>query len=60
MIMAERIARVKFKREPGYLYFVKSDEEGWLCIYRAIMKRGGTKKEKVKEEIKEVKEEEDI
>lgn len=46
----ERIARVRFKREPNYLYYVKSDEEGWLCIYKTALKRGGKRKEKLKKE----------
>jgi len=44
--MGERIARIKQQREKGYLYYVKSDEDGWLCVHKAIMKRGGKKKDK--------------
>lgn len=42
--MGERIARVKIQREPGYLYYVKADEQGWLCIHKAILNRGGKTK----------------
>jgi len=42
--MGERIARVKIQREPGALYYVKSDDDGWLCIFKATMARGGRKK----------------
>jgi hypothetical protein len=52
----ERIARVKVKRESGFLYFVKSDEEGWLCIYKTELKRGGkTKAQLEKEKIESLK-----
>jgi hypothetical protein len=42
--MGERIAKIKIQREPGYLYYVKSDEEGWLCVYKAILARNGGRK----------------
>lgn len=42
--MGIRIAKLKLKREKGYLYYVKSDEEGYLEVCKAIMARGGKKK----------------
>ena len=42
--MGELIARLKIKREAGKLYYVKSDQDGWLCVYVAVLKRGGKKK----------------
>lgn len=41
--MAEKVAKVGIKKEPGYLYFV--DKKG--DISRAKMARGGRKKKKV-------------
>jgi hypothetical protein len=40
----EVIAKTNIQREKGYLYFLKSDEEGKLLICKAIMQRGGKKK----------------
>ena len=45
---SERVAKVRVKREPGNLYYVKADEEGWLCIYKVKMARGGGRKKKDK------------
>ncbi|MGE4357038.1 MAG: hypothetical protein AB7E08_00605 [Candidatus Omnitrophota bacterium] len=42
--MAEKVAKVGIKKEPGYLYFV--DKHG--DISRAKMARGGKKKKKKK------------
>lgn len=42
--MGERIARLKIQREPNMLYYVKSDEAGWLCVFKTELKRGGTRK----------------
>jgi hypothetical protein len=42
--MGERIARLRIQREPNFLYYVKADEQGWLCVYKAELKRGGRKK----------------
>jgi len=28
------VARIKIKRELKTLYYVKADENGWLCIYK--------------------------
>jgi hypothetical protein len=30
----ERIARIRIQRDPTMLYYVKADEEGWLCVYK--------------------------
>jgi len=43
-MVSERVAKIRVKRELGNLYYVKSDEEGWLCIYKAKLNRGGKKK----------------
>jgi len=43
-MMVERVAKVRIKKEIGYLYYVKSDEEGWLCIYRTIAGKKSTMK----------------
>lgn len=51
--MAERIARVKIKREPGRLYYVKSDEEGWLCIYKTNLKGKPKTEPEPKQETKQ-------
>jgi hypothetical protein len=42
--MGEKIAVSTFHREPGHLYYVKEDENGFLSIYKAAMARGGKKK----------------
>ena len=44
--MGERIARIKIQREPGAMYYVKADDQGWLCIYKTELKRGGGAKKK--------------
>jgi len=44
--MGERIARLRIQREPNVLYYVKSDEQGWLCVYKTELKRGGHKNAK--------------
>jgi hypothetical protein len=44
-MVSQQIAKIKIQREPGFLYYVKSDSEGWLCIYKTEMRTGGTKKE---------------
>ena len=36
-----RIARLRMQREPGMLYYVKADEQGWICVYKVL---GGKKK----------------
>jgi hypothetical protein len=38
-MVGERIARIRYKREKGYLYYVKSDDEGWLCVYRSRIRK---------------------
>jgi len=38
-----RLARIRIKKEPNMLYFVKADEEGWLCIYKTRMVQGRRK-----------------
>jgi len=50
--MSELIATTTIKRQPGMLYFVKSDENGNLCVYEATMARGGRQKKKEKKEKK--------
>lgn len=44
--MGEVIATTQIKREQGYLYYVKSDENGNLVMCRAVLMRGGGKKKK--------------
>ena len=44
--MKKVIAKTKIKREKGYLYFVGTDEEGYLNIMSTEMARGRKKKEK--------------
>jgi len=34
----------KIKREKGYLYFVKSDDDGFLEVWKAKLNTGGRKK----------------
>ena len=41
--MGERIAKIRVQREVGYLYYVKADEDGWLCVYKALLQKGGQK-----------------
>ena len=41
--MGERIARLKIQREPSRLYYVKADEQGWICVYKADLKRNKKK-----------------
>lgn len=40
--MAQKVAKVGVKKEPGYLYFVDKDGD----VARAKMARGGRKKKK--------------
>lgn len=42
--MGEVLFKVNYKREEGYLYYIKFGEDGNLRICRAKLKRGGTKK----------------
>jgi hypothetical protein len=44
--MGERICKLKIKREKEFLYYVKSDEEGYLEMWKTIMKRGGKRKKR--------------
>ena len=44
--MGKPIVKTDKKREQGKLYYVKSDKKGFLWIFEAEMKRGGTKKKK--------------
>jgi len=47
--MGEIIAKTEIKREPDCLYYVAFDENGYLMIGEAKLKRGGRKpKEKEK------------
>jgi hypothetical protein len=46
--MGKILARINLKREPGKLYYIKSDEEGYLLICEADLARGGKKKKKKK------------
>ena len=46
--MAQKVARVRVKKEPGYLYFVDKDGD----IARAKMARGGGKKKAKKKVAK--------
>jgi hypothetical protein len=46
--MGKLIAKSELKREPGFLYYVKSDNEGFLCIYKAVLARGGGQKSRRK------------
>lgn len=50
--MAELIASTDIKREKGYLYFLKSDANGNLEIYKAVMCRGGRHKKKKDGQVK--------
>lgn len=43
-----KIARLNKMREPGYLYYVKDDEDGYLCVYRSEM--GKNRKKKIKKD----------
>ena len=43
--MGDRIARIRIKKEPNMMYYIKADEEGWLCIYKTPMVQGRKKKE---------------
>ena len=43
--MGEEILRTDIKREPGYLYYCKSDKEtGNIILCKAVMARGGKSK----------------
>jgi hypothetical protein len=42
--MAELIAKTNLKREKGFLYYVKDDDQGNLSIWKAEMSRGKSKK----------------
>lgn len=43
-MVSEKIASIGIKREPNYIYFVKSDEKtGLLSVYKAKMERGRKK-----------------
>ena len=44
--MGKPILLTKLKREKGKLYYVGTSVEGHLVIFEALLKRGGTKKEK--------------
>jgi len=54
--MAERVlvATTKEKRVEGILYWVKSNEDGFLEIWASVLARGGRpkKKKKIKEDKK--------
>ena len=39
--MGEIIATTQFKREPGFLYYIGTDKNGYLTICKAIMARNG-------------------
>ena len=45
--MAEKVAKVGVKKEPGYLYFVDKNGD----ISRAKMARGGGKKKAAKKKV---------
>ena len=45
MVEGIRLARIKIQTEPLMMYYVKADEEGWLCIYKTPMVQGRKKKE---------------
>ena len=40
----KRIARLNVKREKDFLYYVKSDEEGYLCVWMTRLNREGKRK----------------
>jgi len=42
----KELYQLPIKREKGKLYFIKSNEEGWLVVCEAIMCRGGRGKKK--------------
>ena len=44
--MGEIILETELKRETGFLYYCTKNKKGNLCVGRAKMKRGGTKKKK--------------
>ena len=46
--MAQKVAKVGIKKEPGYLYFVDKNGD----ISRAKMARGSSKTKKVKKKVK--------
>lgn len=52
--MGELILQTEIKREKEYLYYVKSDDEGNLGVYKAKMARGGKRKIIKKEKSKGV------
>lgn len=43
--MGKLIARTKIKREANKLYYCKTDENGYLGLYEAELKRGRRKKD---------------
>ena len=54
--MGEKILRTELFIEKGYLYYVKPDEDGYICLYKAQLSRKGRHKDKPKEEDGERKE----
>ena len=42
--MGQLIAELQIKRESGMLYYVKSNERGNICVWKARLARGGRKK----------------
>jgi hypothetical protein len=49
--MAQKVAKVGIKKEPGYLYFIDKDGD----VARAKMLRGKKKKKVVKKKVKKTK-----
>jgi len=45
--MGELIGRIDVKKEVGYLYYVKANEEGYLCVHKAQLVRGRRGKKSV-------------
>ena len=44
--MGEIILETQIRREKEYLYYCTKNDDGFLCIGKAKMKRGRTKKNK--------------
>jgi len=53
--MKSRVAKSHIKREEGYLYYIKSNEEGYLEIWRTLGKSKKNREEKIKELENQVK-----
>lgn len=49
--MGKLILKTNIPRAKGMLYYLKNGDDGNLCVYEAVMSRGGRKK-KVEKKIK--------